>query len=113
MGDYEPETYWSERLEEDFTLRCTGHVSFSEAYNEWVYRRKANALRHTLERVPTGGRALDLGSGVGWGVRQLLSHGLKVDGCDITPVAVRRLAAEIPEATFFQANLGSRADPAR
>jgi SAM-dependent methyltransferase len=107
MGEYEPETYWSKRLESDFTLRGTGHVSYSEAYNEWVYRRKANALRQSLARVAGGGRALDLGSGVGWGVRQLLGYGLKVDGCDITPVAVRRLAETFPEATFFEANLGS------
>jgi SAM-dependent methyltransferase len=111
MGDYEPETYWSERLERDFTLRGTGHVSYSESYNEWVYRRKAKALRQALEGAPSGGHALDLGSGVGWGVRQLLSHDFKVDGCDITLVAVQRLAQEIPEATFFQANLGSAPVP--
>lgn len=90
---YEAGSYWSQRLGDDFSLRGVGHHGFSEEYNRWLYRAKRDAL--------------DIGSGVGWVVEQLLGHGLKVDGCDIADVAVERLSARYPESHFFQAAIGS------
>jgi SAM-dependent methyltransferase len=112
MSDsYEPKTYWSRRLEADFDLRGTGHAAYSARYNIWLYRQKAVALRKALADVPRGGRVLDVGSGVGWVIDQLLRRGLEVEGCDITDVAVQRLTQRFPDVPFFVLALGNGAIP--
>ena len=108
---YEPEGYWEQRLVSDFSLRGTGHAGFSPRYNDWVYRQKARILEFALGSVSTGGRALDIGSGVGWVVQQLLARGLQVEGCDITDVAIERLRTQYPGLEFFKAAVGSAALP--
>jgi SAM-dependent methyltransferase len=104
---YRPESYWSERLRDGFDLRSTGHLEYSPGYNKWLYRAKRRALDAALTDVPRGTVALDVGSGVGWVVRQLLDRGLRVEGCDIAPIAVDKLERRFPEATFFPLAFGS------
>jgi SAM-dependent methyltransferase len=104
---YQPAEYWSERLSDHYNLRGTGHLSYSRAYNGWLYRAKRRALRRTLQAVDPGMAALDLGSGTGWVVRELLTAGLRVDGCDVAEIAVARLRERFPAATIFQAELGA------
>jgi SAM-dependent methyltransferase len=109
--EYNPEGYWEQRLGSDFSLRGTGHASFSPAYNGWVYRRKAHVLAAALTSVSNGDSALDIGSGVGWVIRQLLDRGLNVEGCDITDVAIQRLGEQYPGVGFFKAAVGSEPIP--
>jgi SAM-dependent methyltransferase len=104
---YQPAEYWSERLAGQYDLRGTGHLSYSRGYNEWLYRAKRRALRRALRPVPPGAAVLDLGSGTGWVVQELLAAGLRVEGCDIAALAVERLRERFPQATFFQAALGT------
>jgi SAM-dependent methyltransferase len=104
---YKPAEYWSERLTADYNLRGTGHLGYTPAYNDWIYRTKRRALRRGLKGVKPGGAALDLGSGTGWVVQELLGRGMSVDGCDITPIAVERLSERFPQARFFQIALGT------
>jgi SAM-dependent methyltransferase len=104
--EYEPREYWSARLADSFNLQGTGHHSYSEAYNRWLYRAKRRALRRALVGVPSGARVLDVGSGVGWVVRQLVELGLRPDGCDIAPPAVERLSAQFPTLAFHLVALG-------
>jgi SAM-dependent methyltransferase len=112
MSDsYEPKSYWSRRLEADFDLRGTGHAAYSARYNTWLYRQKAVVLRKALADVPRGVRALDVGSGVGWVVAQLLRRGFTVEGCDITDVAVERLTERFPSVPFLVLALGQDAIP--
>lgn len=106
---YQPAEYWSERLAGQYDLRGTGHISYSRGYNEWLYRAKRRALRRAIRPVAPGAAVLDLGSGTGWVVQELLAVGLRVEGCDITALAVERLRERFPQATFFQTALG--ADP--
>ena len=105
--DYRPESYWSDRLEENFSLRGTGHLEYDERYNGWLYKAKANALRAGLEGLSRDEPALDIGSGVGWVVRELLDLGFEVEGCDIASAAVTRLQNQFPGVGFFQLELGS------
>jgi len=102
---YEPRHYWSDRLEREFSLRGTGHLSYSVGYNRWLYRAKRRALKRGLADAPSG-RALDVGSGTGWVVRELLRRGESVEGCDIAPAVVERLRTELPEVPFMQVELG-------
>jgi SAM-dependent methyltransferase len=71
-----------------------------------MYRLKGRALRRAVTGMRAGSQALDIGSGVGWVVGQLLRRGFEVEGCDISPAAVERLRGAIPEATFFEIQLG-------
>jgi SAM-dependent methyltransferase len=104
---YDPERYWERRLGREFSLRGTGHAGFSPEYNDWVYRRKSTVLAQALACVSTGKQALDIGSGVGWVVQQLLEQGFQVEGCDITDVSVQRLGKQFPDAVFFKSAVGS------
>ena len=108
---YEPATYWDTRLRSNFSLRGVGHHQYAERYNTWVYRAKARALHKALPIPAPGATALDVGSGVGWVVRQLLGAGYDVAGCDISPYAVEQLSAAFPEQSFFQLRLGEDALP--
>ena len=104
---YDPQGYWSNRLGEHFDLRGTGHLDYDARYNRWLYREKARALRWGLDSAREGDSVLDVGSGVGWVVDQLLSRGLSTEGCDISPDAVHRLSNRFPAARFFQLSLGT------
>ncbi len=108
---YRPSEYWSDRLSDGFDLRATGQIEYTEAYNVWLYRAKRRALDASLRDVPAKTPALDIGSGVGWVVEQLLRHGMAVEGCDIAPVSVEELGRRFPEATFFKLALGADVIP--
>jgi SAM-dependent methyltransferase len=108
---YRPAEYWSSRLGRDFSLRGVGHVGYSERYNEWMYRQKRYALRRILPARTGAVRALDVGSGVGWVVNELVAAGYDVEGCDISPMAVERLEARFPGRSFFTHALGDGALP--
>jgi SAM-dependent methyltransferase len=99
--------YWSRRLRSHYSLRGTGHLSYSEGYNAWLYRAKRRALRPVLAGIDPGDRVLDVGSGTGWVVAELLARGARVEGCDIAGVAVERLRATFPDVEFFELALGS------
>ena len=104
---YEPASYWSTRLSQNFNLRGVGHIEYGRGYNDWLYRQKRNALDRALLGRPAGSIALDIGSGVGWVVSYLLDRGFRVTGCDIAQVAVDGLAERYPAASFFQLALGT------
>jgi SAM-dependent methyltransferase len=106
---FDAEAYWSERLREHYDLRGVGHLSYSIGYNRWMYRRKRDLLRLALRGIAAPFAALDIGSGTGWVVRELLELGGTVEGCDLSELAVERLTASIPAARFFQLVVG--ADP--
>src|SRR6059058_2601072 len=96
---YEPAAYWSDRLAGQYDLRGTGHLSYSARYNQWLYRAKRRALRRALRSLQPRARALDLGSGTGWVVAELIRAGADVEGCDIAELAVKRLSEQFPETT--------------
>jgi SAM-dependent methyltransferase len=105
-SDYDPRAYWSERLEEDFSLRGTGHIAYSERYNRWLYRAKRTALRRALAEVGHPAKAFDIGSGTGWVIRELTEFGDSVEGSDLTLVAVERLRRSFPAIEFHQLAIG-------
>jgi SAM-dependent methyltransferase len=109
--DQEPTEYWARRLGRDFNLRGTGHIEYSESYNRWLYRAKRRALRRALRDLTGGRNALDVGSGTGWCVAQLIEAGFSVEGCDSVPEAVEKLTKAYPAARFFEATLGAEPLP--
>lgn len=110
-AEYKPAEYWGRRLAAAYNLRGTGHVVYSEAYNRWLYRRKRAVLRRALAGMPAGARALDVGSGTGWVVGELLRAGAQVEACELVPEAVARLATDFPDVSVFPHALGAEALP--
>lgn len=111
MPSFDARGYWNNRLTDRWTLGGTGHLQYSAGYNRWLYRAKRDALRGVL-RGHAPGVALDIGSGVGWVVRQLMDGGWSVTGCDIAPVAVDRLRSELPSIPFHVVDVGTEQLPA-
>jgi SAM-dependent methyltransferase len=106
-GTQSDEAYWSDRLNRDFNLRGTGHISYSQAYNSWLYRAKRRAFRKALSGARVSGRpALDVGSGTGWVVSELLEAGADVQGSDLTKVSVQGLREAFPGVTFHRLQIG-------
>src|SRR5438132_14387109 len=89
--DYKPAKYWSELLASDFSLRGVGHSDYRLSYNQWMYRWKRHVVRRALRRWTRGQSALDIGSGIGWVVNELLRAGAHVEGCDIAEPAIELL----------------------
>ena len=108
---YDPEQYWSDRLDAGLGLRATGHWRYSARYNRWLYRAKGRALRRALADAPRPMRALDIGSGTGWVVEQLLAAGATVDGSDLAEPALRDLRQRHPESDFFRLAIGTDGVP--
>jgi SAM-dependent methyltransferase len=111
VEDYRPAEYWDTRLQKDFNLRGTGHASYSQGYNAWLYRAKRHALRKALRLTGSPQRALDAGTGTGWVVRELLERGIAVDGFDITEVSVAGVQEAFDKGRFVVAGLGVDAIP--
>jgi len=55
--------------------------------------------------LPPAGRALELGAGVGTGVRHLLERGLTVTAVDAEPEAIRHLRQRCPDAEIIEARM--------
>ncbi len=90
--EYRPKRYWEKRLAENFNARGVGHFGFGDAYNEWLYRRKARVIAACFEGVALElKRVLDVGCGTGFFVEWYRARGAVVSGIDITEVSVTKL----------------------
>lgn len=108
----DPERYWGDRLDRHRGSRGTGHISYSESYNRWLYRAKGRALSRALRQAGEPRQAIDIGSGTGWVVDQLASRGISANGCDLVPEAVERLRDRHPGSDFSVVRVGRDALPA-
>lgn len=105
---YDAKQYWQERLTTNFNLKGVGHVSYTEEYNRWLYRKKQLCLEAALEGVSLGGKeVLDIGCGTGFFVKWYLGHGANVFGVDITDMSIHTLAMRYPQCAFATADIGS------
>jgi SAM-dependent methyltransferase len=108
---YRPKDYWDDRLSAAPGLRGVGHIGYGDPYNRWVYRRKGAVLGTAFDMagIESGKQdvtALDVGSGTGWVIEQLLQRTPNVSGVEITDVALGRLRARFPQLTLEQAEIG-------
>ncbi len=101
---FDARRYWESRLASNISLRGTGHRAFSVAYNDWLYAAQRDCVALLFE---TGGvdlqdrRALDVGSGNGYFVRNWLDRGARaVVGLDITVSSIHHLQRMFPAQCF-------------
>lgn len=111
---YDPARYWSD-LHRRSDLSAVGQSALPAAMNAWLYRILERNLRRFLDRHellrPVPAAAFDVGAGTGYWVRMWRSVGVPlVDGCDLVPDAVERIARETAEAgvagRFVVADIG-------
>ena len=89
---YDPTSYWNARLLRHGGLRGTGHISFGESYNRWLYRAKQRALARVMaDRRVADREVLDVGCGSGYFVDWYASRGARLTGIDISVHSVQQL----------------------
>jgi SAM-dependent methyltransferase len=109
MTEFDPQAYWSERLDRTYSLGGVGWLGLGEPFNRWMYRVRKQVFLRTARRVlgePRDARVLDVGSGTGFYIERW--HDLdagEVSGADLTDVAVGRLRERFPGDTFTQFDL--------
>ena len=108
---FRADEYWENRLRAHYHERGVGDISLSRAYNSWLYAVRRRVFRRLLRQLqiePADTRVLDVGSGTGVYVREWQSWGARqVTGCDITEIAVDRLARSFPAVRFLRVDIGA------
>ncbi len=89
---YEPDRYWNERLEKEFSLAGVGHSSVGLRFNRWAYKVRKQVLIRTLRDFDISlskEQILELGFGTGFYLDLWREMGAAhVTGFDIADVAV-------------------------
>lgn len=110
---YQAKGYWEDRLRSKFSLAGTGHLGFSERYNQYMYKLKEKALELALRRYCIGVEGedvLDIGCGSGFFTGLYLRKGARrVTGIDITDVSVNTLRGKFPSCAFFRIDISESA----
>jgi 2-polyprenyl-3-methyl-5-hydroxy-6-metoxy-1,4-benzoquinol methylase len=113
---FDAKSYWESRLQQRFDLRGVGDIGLPESYNRLLYRVRRHAFRRVLRALPLqAGRfdALDIGSGTGFYVEQLLRKGPRtLTASDLTEAAVDQLSGRYSTAKFVRCDIGGPLPPA-
>lgn len=108
---FDPERYWSDRLEQSFSLEGVGWLGLGEPFNRWLYAVRRHVFRRAVRNrvdVPRA-RVLDVGSGTGFYIRLWQELGAaEITGSDLTDVAVDRLRTRFPTARFEQVDISAQ-----
>ena len=109
-ASFDPERYWSDRLEQTFSLGGVGWLGLGEPYNRWMYAVRRRVFRRVVhDRLDLRrARVLDVGSGTGFYVSLWGELGAgDVTGSDLTGVSVERLRSRFPGVRFEQIDISS------
>jgi SAM-dependent methyltransferase len=112
---FDPQAYWSDRLDRTYTLGGVGWLGLGEAFNEWMYRVRRRVFLRTARDVLGDSLAdahvLDVGSGTGFYVERWHElDAVEVSGADLTDVAVQRLRERFPGDEFTRFDLTAEPD---
>jgi SAM-dependent methyltransferase len=112
-ADFDPEQYWSERLQKTYSLAGVGFLGMGEEFNRWAYALRRRVFRRALgRRVARGARVLDVGSGTGFYIDRWREHGVTdITGSDLTGFAVDQLRARYPDHRFHKLDITSASPP--
>ena len=100
---YDPKSYWESRLSKNFNLKGVGHISFSERYNYWLYKRKKSCLEEIFADIPLSQKhVLDVGSGTGFFIDWFIRRNAIMTGIDITEISIEKLKQKYSCNFFVQ-----------
>jgi SAM-dependent methyltransferase len=109
MSEFNPQRYWSERLDRTFSIGGVGWLGLGESFNRWTYRVRRRVFRRTVRAAVAdlgAARVLDVGTGTGFYVERWRELGVpEVSGADLTEVAVERLRDRYPNDRFVQLDI--------
>src|SRR5690349_18225515 len=98
-----------ERARDPKEVVAAGYDAIADRYTAWARTvRVAEREKYTrllLDRLPEGARVLELGCGAGIPTTQRLAERFAVTGVDISPRQITRARANMPTATFVQADM--------
>ena len=97
---YDPDRYWNERLEKDFSLAGVGHSSVGLRFNRWAYKVRKKVLMRTLQEFDISlknEKILELGCGAGANIRFFEELGCEYWGIEGSPTIVARLHSKYPK----------------
>jgi SAM-dependent methyltransferase len=107
--DFDPRSYWEERLEGTFTLGGVGWFGLGEAFNRWMYRVRRRVFARTARKAAGDlheKRVLDVGAGTGFYIERWHELGARdVTGVDLTEVAVEGLRRRFPRDSFQRVDI--------
>ena len=77
MLQQQTKEYWESRLSKDYSLGGVGYFAIGKEYNYWIYRMRKRQFNKLLKRfrIPSSASCLDIGSGTGFYIQQLLKQG--------------------------------------
>jgi 2-polyprenyl-3-methyl-5-hydroxy-6-metoxy-1,4-benzoquinol methylase len=109
-GEYEAKSYWSQRLEEDFSLVGVGYKTFGAAFNRWQYKGYLRNLQWAEKKFRfdlARERILECGFGTGFFLDYYHRRGnTTFSGIDLTDISVKSISQRYPHNDFRQADLG-------
>lgn len=98
---YNPKSYWTNRLSNNFNFRGVGHIGFNEFYNKWLYRKKKHTIQSFFNnRSLFLKNVLDIGCGNGFFIKWYTEKGSKVYGIDIAQVSIENLSKKFRDSEF-------------
>jgi SAM-dependent methyltransferase len=107
---FDPTDYWQTRLEENPGIEGVGYLGLGPGYNNVLYSLRREVFQRnirSLDVVPTEMNVLDVGSGTGFYLAQWRELGFRdLTACDLTPVAVDRLAKAFPDVSVQVVDIG-------
>ena len=106
MNDYEAKEHYKDiDIAQQYDAQYEAPLSLSNMMSKFYGWREAQAFRRLLRHVPKGGKVLDVACGTGRYTRQLLDHGCKVGGVDISDEMLKfahRAIKDNPNLLFLQ-----------
>ncbi|MCB0402199.1 MAG: class I SAM-dependent methyltransferase [Flavobacteriales bacterium] len=112
MEKFNPQSYWEERLEENFNLHGVGDISLGVNYNNYLYKIRKYAFHKVMKRLKvnfTDKAILDIGSGTGFYIERWKElHVKSITGSDFTNVVVKNLSERFPDSRFIQMDAGEK-----
>lgn len=85
MNDYEAKDHYKDKVvAQQYDAQYEASLSLTNMISKFYGRREVQAFQRLLKHVPKGGTVLDVACGTGRYVQQLLKHGYKVGGVDMS-----------------------------